>query len=285
VLAAQPAPMSISSSRALSDNCSTQLRPDVVVNCAAYNFVDKAESEPETAFAVNAWAVRELAVVCRDLHCLLVHYSTDHVFGLDASRSTPWLETDRAGAGERLRSEQTVWASILFAASVHGIWCCGPAGCTAITAAAAREAILSRQCSRWRDRASRCASSATRSARQPARLTSSPARWGCSTRGAEGLFNVTNEGSCSWYEFAKTIFELAKIEANLTAITSAEFGAAARRPPYCVLSTAKVRSLGLSPAFVARGRWRSISAKVQSRYVGVRRESPLWYFLFIFFRP
>src|SRR6478672_3076181 len=75
----------------------TDVRPDVVVNCAAYNFVDKAESEPEAAFAVNAWGVRQLALVCRDLKCLLVHYSTDHVFGLDASRSTPWLETDAPG--------------------------------------------------------------------------------------------------------------------------------------------------------------------------------------------
>src|SRR4051812_28788149 len=54
----------------------TTLRPDVVVNCAAYNFVDKAESEPETAFAVNAWGVRSLAQVCRDLDCTLVHFST-----------------------------------------------------------------------------------------------------------------------------------------------------------------------------------------------------------------
>src|SRR5437764_958276 len=70
------------------------LRPDVVVNCAAYNFVDRAESEPESAFAVNAWAVREMAQACRDLDGLLVHFSTDHVFGLDASRRTPWREDD-----------------------------------------------------------------------------------------------------------------------------------------------------------------------------------------------
>src|SRR5207245_1705935 len=56
----------------------TQLRPDVVVNCAAYNFVDKAETEPEAAFAVNAWGVRSLATVCRDLDCTLVHFSTDY---------------------------------------------------------------------------------------------------------------------------------------------------------------------------------------------------------------
>src|SRR5207248_275504 len=50
----------------------TELRPDVVINCAAYNLVDKVESEPGTAFAVNAWGVRDLALVCRDLDCVLV---------------------------------------------------------------------------------------------------------------------------------------------------------------------------------------------------------------------
>src|SRR5688572_7613062 len=58
------------------------LRPDVVVNCAAYNFVDKAETEPDAAFAVNAWGVRDLARLCRELDCALVHFSTDYVFGL-----------------------------------------------------------------------------------------------------------------------------------------------------------------------------------------------------------
>ena len=65
--------------RALFD----EARPDVVINCAAYNFVDRAESEPQEAFAVNAWGVRELARLCRERDCLLVHFSTDYVFGLD----------------------------------------------------------------------------------------------------------------------------------------------------------------------------------------------------------
>src|SRR5688572_14192690 len=75
----------------------TDLRPDVVVNCAAYNLVDKAEDDPAAAFAVNAWAVRELAAICRDLDCTLVHFSTDYVFGLDASRMSPFGESHAPG--------------------------------------------------------------------------------------------------------------------------------------------------------------------------------------------
>ena len=70
------------------------LRPTVVVNCAAYNLVDRAESEPDTAFAVNCWGVRSLARICRDLDCVLVHFSTDYVFGLDVNRKTPLRTTD-----------------------------------------------------------------------------------------------------------------------------------------------------------------------------------------------
>src|SRR3954447_9609589 len=75
----------------------TELRPDVVVNCAAYNFVDKAASEPPAAFAVNAWGVRDLARVCRELDCTLVHFSSDYVFGKDAGRRTPYQVTDVPG--------------------------------------------------------------------------------------------------------------------------------------------------------------------------------------------
>src|SRR5579883_2875705 len=75
----------------------SSLKPDVVINCAAYNFVDKAEAEPAAAFDVNAWGVRNLATACRDLDCALVHFSTDYVFGLDADRGTPWTEADAPG--------------------------------------------------------------------------------------------------------------------------------------------------------------------------------------------
>src|SRR5438876_11206236 len=75
----------------------TAARPDVVVNCAAYNFVDRAESEPEAAFAVNAWGVRHLADLCGQLDCALVHFSSDYVFGLDTRRAPPYRDTVAPG--------------------------------------------------------------------------------------------------------------------------------------------------------------------------------------------
>ena len=73
------------------------VRPDAVINCAAYNLVNQAETEPAAAFAVNAWAVRDLARLCAERDWSLVHFSTDYVFGLDAARREPWRETDAPG--------------------------------------------------------------------------------------------------------------------------------------------------------------------------------------------
>src|SRR5438270_9728481 len=61
-----------------------EIRPDVVINCAAYNFVDKAETEQSATFAVNTWGVRDLARICSDFGALLVQFSTDYVFGTEA---------------------------------------------------------------------------------------------------------------------------------------------------------------------------------------------------------
>src|SRR5262249_16206515 len=73
------------------------VKPDVVLNCAAYNAVDQAERDVAGAFAVNAFALRELASACRDAGAVLVHFSTNYVFGQENARRTPYRESDAAG--------------------------------------------------------------------------------------------------------------------------------------------------------------------------------------------
>ena len=70
----------------------SQVNPDLILNCAAYNEVDSAERCAETALAVNAFGVQSLAVMASQCHATLVHFSTDFVF--DGNTSTPYLETD-----------------------------------------------------------------------------------------------------------------------------------------------------------------------------------------------
>jgi len=62
---------------------------------------------------------------------------------------------------------------------------------------------------------------------------------------AYGLYHMTNDGECSWYEFAKTVFELTGVRANLSPTTSADYGAKAKRPPYSVLENRNLKRLGL----------------------------------------
>ncbi|HZY85294.1 MAG TPA: dTDP-4-dehydrorhamnose reductase [Gemmataceae bacterium] len=218
-----------------------EVAPEVVVNCAAYNLVDRAESEPPAAFAVNAWGVRELALWCRKRGRLLVHFSSDYVFGLDESRRTPWAESDAPGpvsvyglsklAGEYLVRSTCPDHLVIRTCGLYGVWGSGGKGGNFVETML-RLAREGRPLRVVADQV--CAPSYTADV--------ADAAVALLTAGKQGLFHVTNAGSCSWHEFARAIFELTGVSANLTSITSAEYGAAARRPAYSVLT-----SEGLSP--------------------------------------
>jgi dTDP-4-dehydrorhamnose reductase len=219
-------------------------RPDVVINCAAYNFVDKAEAEPDAAMAVNAWAVRNLAAICRDLDCTLVHFSTDYVFGLDEARTTPLTENDPSGpvsiyglsklAGEYLVRSICPKHIVIRTCGLYGVWGSGGKGGNFVETML-RVAGQGKPLRVVNDQ--RCTPSFTADV-ATATVALIAAR-------APGLFHVTNSGNCTWYEFAGEIFRIAGVNADLTPISSAAFGAPARRPGYSVLSNAKLNSIGV----------------------------------------
>jgi dTDP-4-dehydrorhamnose reductase len=224
----------------------TALRPDIVVNCAAYNFVDKAEAEPAAAFAVNAWAVRELATVCRDLDATLVHFSTDYVFGLDASRVTPLTVSDPPGplsvyglsklAGEYLVRANCPKHYVIRTCGLYGVWGSGGKGGNFVETML-RLAGQGKPLRVVDDQ--RCTPSFTADV--------AAATAALIPTGAFGLYHVTSAGDCTWYEFAREIFRAAGVRADLTPITSADFAAPARRPAYSVLSDEKLRAVGVAP--------------------------------------
>lgn len=220
------------------------LRPAVLVNCAAYNFVDKAEAEPDAALAVNAWGVRALARACKAVGCKLVHFSTDYVFGLDVTRTTPLTEDDPPGpvsvyglsklAGEYLVRAADPGNLVIRTCGLYGVWGSGGKGGNFVETML-RLGGQGKPLRVVHDQ--RCTPSYTADV---ADATAALIR-----AGAAGLFHVTNGGSCSWYEFAAEIFRQAGVKANLTPITTTEFGAAADRPRYSVLSTAKLAAAGV----------------------------------------
>jgi dTDP-4-dehydrorhamnose reductase len=223
-----------------------ELRPDVVVNCAAYNFVDRAETEPEAAFAVNSWGVRSLAGACRDLGCVLVHFSSDYVFGLEEFRCLPYGEAEAPGpvsvyglsklAGEYLVRSLCPRHFVIRTCGLYGIWGSGGKGGNFIETML-RLAAQGKPIRVVNDQV--CTPSYTVDVAAAAAALLQTNRF--------GLYHITNAGSCTWHELARTVFQSAGVRADLTPITSKEYGAAARRPDFSVLSTEKYGALGLPP--------------------------------------
>lgn len=218
---------------------------DFFVNCAAYNLVDKAESEPEAAFAVNALGVRMLARACDSAGVKLVHFSTDFVFGLDRTGFSPRAEGDPPGpvnaygasklAGEYFALGEVYGALVIRTCGLYGVWGSGGKGGNFVETML-RLASQGKPLRVVADQ--RCTPSY---AADVAAATVSLIE-----AGASGLFHVVNGGDCTWYEFAAEIFRQAGLKPDLTPITSAEFAAAAaKRPAYSVLSTAKLVAHGV----------------------------------------
>ena len=224
----------------------TQLRPDVVVNCAAYNFVDRAEAEPDAAFGVNAWGVRDLAAVCRELGCVLVHFSTDYVFGLDEARRTPYAEADAPGPVSvyglsKLAGEYAVRAEcpkhfVIRTCGLYGVWGSGGKGGNFVETML-RVAGQGKPLRVVADQT--CTPSYTVDVATAAAALIRTERY--------GLYHLTNGGATTWHDFAHTVFELAGVKADLVPITSAAYGAPARRPGYSVLRLTAYEALGLPP--------------------------------------
>jgi dTDP-4-dehydrorhamnose reductase len=221
-------------------------RPDAVVNCAAYNFVDRAEDEPGEAFAVNALGTRALAMACRDADCVLVHLSSDFVFGLDMERRTPYTEIDAPGpvsvyGGSKLAGEHFVRALcprhfVFRTCGLYGTHGQGGKGGNFVEAMRKRAAagvpwkVVDDQ---------ECTPTATADlAAAIAVLIGTD---------AYGLYHLTNAGSCSWFEFAQAILAEAGLANRVLPTTSVEYGAKARRPRYSVLDCSKYAALGLHP--------------------------------------
>lgn len=219
-----------------------ELRPDVVVNTAAFHRVDDIELDPRRAFEVNALGVRNLALVCRELDAALVHFSTDYVFSGD--KGAPYGEDDLPGpvnaygasklAGEYLLRYLHPRHYLLRTTGLFGLAGSSGKGGNFV------ETMLRLQ---REGRRIRVVDDQVLSptycpdlARKVRELVAT---------GAYGLYHVTSSGYCSWYEFARKIFELLDLEVDLTPQSSAEAGSRARRPAFSALRHDRLQALGM----------------------------------------
>ncbi|MBC8113373.1 MAG: dTDP-4-dehydrorhamnose reductase [Candidatus Saccharimonas sp.] len=216
-------------------------RPTHVINCAAYNLVDKAEDEPGAAHRVNSLGPRNLAEWCAARGAVLMHVSTDYVFGADRTRQTPLGETDPTGpvsvyGQSKLEGELAVRS---LCPQHFLVRTCGLYG---HRAARGKGNFVETMLRLSRERPElrivgdqRCTPTSTADlARALVSLIETD---------AFGLYHATNAGDCSWFEFACEIFRLASITVKTTPMTAAEYGAKARRPDYSVLDCSKLANV------------------------------------------
>jgi len=213
-------------------------RPELVINAAAYNFVDRAEDEPEVAFLQNAFALRHLAREVDAVGGTLVHVSTDHVFGLDGSPGHPWRESDAPGpvsvyGASKLTGEYFVRALCARHLIVRTCGLYGAADSPGKGNFVGTMLRLGRQQGEVRvvDDQHCTPTRATDLARAIVDLIAT---------GASGLYHATNSGATTWCGFAREIFRLAGLPTRVIPIRSAEFAAKARRPGWSVLSGEKL---------------------------------------------
>ena len=220
-------------------------RPTHVINCAAYNLVDKAESDPEVAFANNALAVRGLALACRNLDLPLIHFSTDYVFGANESgmaltENIAPVPVSAYGVS-KLSGEYFVRTlcpkhMVFRVCGLYGVKGSGGKGGNFVETML-KVAGMGKPLRVVADQF--CTPSYTVDVAEAVVAMLPTKAW--------GLYHLTNAGHTSWFDFAAEIFRQTGVEANLTAITAKEFGAAAARPAWSVLDNAKIHGVGIVP--------------------------------------
>ena len=219
--------------------------PDVIVNAAAYTAVDKAESEPDLARAINALAPAQLAQEAKKLNAWLIHYSTDYVF--DGSGDQPWLETDTTGplnmyGTTKLEGEQLIRQSgcrhLIFRTS----WVYGTRGGnfakTMLRLAQERETlkVINDQLG------------APTGADLLADVTAHAIRTAQHNETVAGLYHLSAAGETSWHGYASFVIDAARragmpVKANtIAAVPTSAFPTPACRPHNSRLDTSKLTS-------------------------------------------
>lgn len=217
------------------------VRPRTVINCVAYNLVDRAEDFPDEAFALNGTAVRNVARWCDDHQTPLLHVSTDYVFGRDANRRIPYTEDDLCGPLGVYGQSKALGESVVREHCPQS-WVVRTCGLYGRKATRVKGNFVETMLRLGRERPElrliddqRCTpTSAADLAEALVKLIDTD---------AYGLYHATNANDCSWREFAEQIFRLAGLGPNVIPITSAEYGAKAPRPAYSVLNCGKLEGV------------------------------------------
>lgn len=226
------------------ENCQTvfqKTKPDFCINAAAYTAVDKAESERDKAELINVLGSKNIAEVCNNFDVKLIHISTDFVF--DGSNDKPYTETQitnpKGVYGQtKLDGEKAIQQVFSKYYIIRTSWVYSQFGNnfmkTMLRLASERTAlsVVNDQIgtpTNAVDLAEALVQIILSANQQP-------------TNDNYGIYNFSNEGECSWYDFAKKIFEINNISIDLSAIPTEQFPTPAKRPKYSVLDKSKIKT-------------------------------------------
>lgn len=207
------------------------LKPEVVINCAAYTDVDGCEGNTETAMAVNGEGVAYLAMACRDLGALLVQVSTDYVF--DGGKGTPYVEDDAP-------HPVSVYGESKLAGEMNATFC--------------PEHLIVRTQWLYGLHGKNFVETMLRLGAEKDELAVVDDQIGSPTwtvdlaqaiialidSGCRGTYHAANSEYCSWNAFAKAIFEESGLNVTVKPMTTTELNRPAKRPLYSTLECSKL---------------------------------------------
>jgi len=219
-----------------------QVKPNFCINAAAYTAVDKAETEPEKAHLINAIGAKNLAEVCKENHTILLHVSTDFVF--DGSKKTPYNEDDIPNptgvyGQTKLDGEKAIQDTFEKYFIIRTSWVYSQFGNnfmkTMLRFGSERASltVVNDQIGTPTNAVDLAEVLVNILLTHNAQLTTNN----------YGIYNFSNEGQCSWYDFAKKIFEINKIKIDLQPIPTSSYPTPAQRPAYSVLDKTKIKSV------------------------------------------
>lgn len=222
----------------------TTAQPNVVINTAAMHHVEKCEEDPARSFAVNAEGARNLSMLCNDLGATLLHISTDYVF--DGEKRAPYEEDDLPAplnvyANSKLAGEHFVQstADSFYIVRVSGLY-----GSNVCLAKGQNFVSLMLKLASERDEIAVVDDEiltptwTLEIGRQIEALLASDAE--------NGIYHATAEGQCSWYDFARKIFDVSGSTVHLRKAEPGEFPVKVNRPSYSVLENANLKKNSLN---------------------------------------
>lgn len=222
-----------------------KVSPEVVINTAAFHNVCLCEKEYDAAFKINCIAVRNLALVCKDINSLFVTFSSDYVF--DGNKKAPYLEDDRVSPLQ-----------------IYGIT--RMAGESIAMSAAPENTIIIRTCGLYgvsgaKSKGGNFVDKRINDVKTNKRIeisceqTVSPTYTDDLSRAvfklienkglSRGIYHLVNEGSCSWYEFTRFIYETMGLTAEVVPVDRQGLEKGMRRPVYSVLANIKAKQMGI----------------------------------------